>query len=146
MIVYANHADKPWDQKRGWLIDSAIEPHEDHVYHIIQIDEDRYSGCYSGSPFTAWLGIRPTDIDAGDGDCEEFWDKHRETALFGAGRTAQEAFRDLLQKAETASITIVEPDDPEWSNLKVVMVQTYKDGMKAMLFRSPEFQAWEAEG
>lgn len=86
------------DGATGWLY-TAHEAHEDALHTIIQIDADRYGGCYSCAAFTAWPGIRPTEIDAGDPDCDEFWRDHRD-ALHGAGNSAQEAFRDLQRKIE----------------------------------------------
>lgn len=143
MIVYANNTNVPYEQQRGWLIDEkSVEPHEDHVYHLIEIEDDRYSGTYSGHGFTAWPGIRPTDIDGGDTECMEFWDQWRDKALYGGGNTAQEAFRDLIQKMETLGINIIEHDDPEWSNLRVVMLHGCVTRTKAMLYDSDEFRTW----
>lgn len=76
--------------------DYDINP--DVVYWLVSIDDDRYGGCYSGHRFTAWPGLRPDDIDAGDGTCEDFWKKHGATALYGGGTTAKEALHDLLKK------------------------------------------------
>jgi len=142
MIVYADNTNRPYEQMRGWLFNDTIEPHEDHVYHIVQIEDDRYSGCYSGAGFTAWPGIRPDELDAGDTECMTFWDDWKDKALYGAGSTAQEAFRDLIQKMETLTINIIERDEPEWSNLLVVTLHSCIQRTVAMLYNSDEFRTW----
>lgn len=62
----------------------------------IEIDEDRYSGIYSGAAFTAWDGEQPSEIDAGDPTCEKFWETNKRVC--GKGPTAQSAAADLLTK------------------------------------------------
>lgn len=69
----------------------------DVAYRLIEIEDDRYSGCYSGGAFTAWPGVRPDHIDAGDLTCEEFWRTHA-NVLHGKGATPQAAFEDLVAK------------------------------------------------
>jgi len=64
----------------------------------ISVDDDRYSGVYSGALFTAWVGDVPEDVSGGDGLCEEFWDEN--TILCGKGDSAVLAVQDLLQKID----------------------------------------------
>jgi len=137
MIVYASNA-----QHRGWLMCDRVEPHEDRVYYVVEIDEDRYSGCYSLHGCTAWPGVRPNDIDDGDIECMNFWDQWRDKLLYGGGATPQQAFQDLIQKATTLGIPLVDHDDESWSNLKVVLLHAVCRPVKAMLYGSQDFKAW----
>jgi hypothetical protein len=66
---------------------------------LVVVDEDRYSGAYSHAGFTAWWGIPPNYIDAGDPTCAEFWSENPDV-LCGKGSTAQEAFSDLAKKID----------------------------------------------
>lgn len=91
------------------------EINEELKYRQVDIDNDRYSGAYSGASYTAWLGTRPNDIDAGDIDCEQFWRKHR-NEFHGRGSTPQAALEDLLSKnsergVDNEAIKVVWSDD-----------------------------------
>ena len=70
------------------------------------IIEDRYGGAYSGAEFLAFnmepYRIADLPVDAGDTDCERFWDnKDKDYPLdelkIGKGATPQEALADLLR-------------------------------------------------
>lgn len=110
-----------------------VDINPDGVFRQVDIDDDRYGGCYSGSAFTAWPGVRPHDIDAGDSTCEEFWNLHRD-ALHGEGSTPQSAFLDLTAKIDAANL---------WDSFAIKVVF---DGDSAMLTGSPEFAAWREMG
>lgn len=122
----------------GYLYDTKADINDDHVYRIIQVDEDRYSGAYSGCAYTAWPGIRPDDIDAGDMECHDFWAANSE-ALHGRGNSPQAAFRDLTEKIAVG---------PFWDwdvTLSVVMLEgSYGDKVGAFVFPSKEFDEWLA--
>lgn len=128
----------------GWSYDNA-EIHEDALYSIIQIDRDRYGGCYSGAAaFTAWPGVRPSDIDAGDIDCQRFWEKNG-NALHGAGNSEQEAFHDLQAK--------IEADYWETDQLRAVfiideigLISSGAVRKSVLLPGSPEFATWLEQG
>lgn len=123
----------------GWRHDDTVAGHEDAVWHIIQIDYDRYSGAYSGAPFTAWPGIRPSDLDDGDIECMTFWEQNANT-LHGKGYSAQEAFRNLVEKIESGGLWDVDV------TLKVVMLESCLEPCRAFLYDSEEFRQWIAEG
>lgn len=72
------------------------DPNHNHQLKPIFIDEDRYSGAYSGHCFTAWFGAVPDDIDAGDTGCQTFW--RNNDIVFGGGDTSDKAVADLLEK------------------------------------------------
>ena len=103
----------------------------DIIHRLIEIDDDRYGGCYSGAPYTAWPGVRPDDIDAGDGTCEDFWKEHA-NALHGRGATPQAAFRDLIEKI----------GDQWWAEGAVQFVSV---GGTPYLYDSDAFRAWLAQ-
>jgi len=72
---------------------------EKDIYPLVIIN-DRYSGTYSKGAYTAWnhyLEQIPKDIDDGDPECWNFWDKQRETKEWrvGVGATVKEAIKDL---------------------------------------------------
>ena len=104
-----------------------------HYRELVVVDDDRYSGAYSRAEYTAWWGIPPDDIDAGDPTCDEFWYKNPEV-LCGKGNTAQEAFRDLAAKID-AKGWLFEP--------KFIDILDDKYGTHLyMLYESPEFVKW----
>lgn len=72
------------------------DPDPVHVQNIIFIDEDRYTGAYSGHRYTAWVGNIPDDASGGDSTCAEFWDTNK--VIFGGGSTPDEAVADLFRK------------------------------------------------
>lgn len=118
------------------FVDAA--PNPDFFYRVAQIDDDRYSGAYSGSPFTAWPGAKPDAVDAGDGTCEEFWRDHGDT-LHGRGDSPQAALKDLLAKIDEAGC---------WDSdmLKLVMFEPIGGYESAYLVTgSPEFEKWMTE-
>lgn len=106
------------------------------VFHaLVQIDEDRYGGCYSGAAFTAWPGVAPLDIGCVDGDCEAFWGLHAD-ALHGKGSTPQQAFRDLLSRIKVSR----RPWDPE-DELKLVLVVGQEE-TTGFAYGSSDFYTW----
>ena len=126
------------DGSRGWLYNDRVSIHEDILYRIIDIDRDRYGGCYSGGTYTAWPGIRPSDLDAGDIDCEHFWRDHGKEALHGAGDTAQAALIDLLVQIESGNFWSTE-------NLAAVIVNDpygASEPVRAFSIDSPAFANW----
>ncbi|MEL6348461.1 MAG: hypothetical protein AAFV53_35470 [Myxococcota bacterium] len=66
--------------------------------HDIVVDDDRYSGIYSGARFTAWVGLPPEDIGDDDLTCRFFWEDQmaQRSATFGRGQTEAAAILDLL--------------------------------------------------
>ena len=104
---------------------------EELMQQLVVIDDDRYSGCYSGAAYTAWRGGKPDAIDAGDNECDEFWHKY-EDCMHGRGNTPQAAFLDLKAKFEATGYLFEEP------LLFVLVLET------GMLFHSDEFKKWLA--
>lgn len=72
------------------------DSHPHLTINAIIINEDRYSGSYSGHTYTAWLGLVPDDVDAGDSTCEDFWKNNK--VLFGGGATPDKAVVALIKK------------------------------------------------
>jgi hypothetical protein len=67
--------------------------------HPLTITSDRYGGCYSGGRYTAWNldpYMVPEDIDGGDIECAEFWNKNK--IIVGKGATVKKAVKDLVKK------------------------------------------------
>lgn len=119
-----------------------VESDDDIFNHLVQIEEDRYNGVYSGHPYTAWCGVRPEDISGGDPCCRQFWETWKDKAVYGAGSTPQQAFLDLIKKLEDLHFFIIDIDDPEVSFLKVVMLTSCVERPKAMLCDSDDFRKW----
>ena len=70
----------------------------------IKIYEDRYMGTYSGG---LWIAVANThdehsDVEefiyAGDTDCCNFWDAHKDVRFIGVGNTPNEALKALIDK------------------------------------------------
>jgi hypothetical protein len=95
---------------------------------FVWIDLDRYGGAYSGARFTAWAGVPPDALDAGDSLCQDFWEAFdaQSAVVCGRGNTAQTAFLDLKQRYPWA---------PIW---QVVFVPF----TGALLVNSPEYEDW----
>lgn len=102
---------------------------------LVMIDNDRYGGAYSGAAFTAWPGVRPSDIDAGDGTCEEFWrafdNKEFWQNICGRGDTPQAALKDLRKIWEAAG----------WEFDDVCRIVDVCGG-DVFIFNSHEFERW----
>lgn len=111
----------------------SYDPNLDIADVLIEIEEDRYRGSYSGATFTAWHGFRPDDIDAGDATCEEFWGQNR-GVTHGRGSTPQEAYRDLIEKCDFSSF--------ELEQICFVSVNLYHPGHIGFLRKSDVFKAW----
>lgn len=110
---------------------------EELMGQLVVIDDDRYSGAYSGAAYTAWRGGKPDDIDAGDVTCEEFWRKYG-TVMHGRGDTPQAAFLDLKTKFEATGYLFMEP-------LLFVLAPDLTYGSeRAFLAQSDEFKEWLA--
>jgi hypothetical protein len=112
----------------------TYEPNADIQNYLIEVDEDRYSGAYSGAGYTAWLGFRPDDIDAGDSTCEEFWENNR--VVHGRGDSPQAAYLDLVSKHD--------PEDLK--RYKIVSVNPSCQFPTFMLIGTTEFALWLVEG
>jgi hypothetical protein len=61
----------------------------------LSIESDRYSGAYSGSKFTAWVGDTPDAVYDEDIKCITFL--QHTNILYGKGSTPQEALYQLLE-------------------------------------------------
>jgi hypothetical protein len=105
-----------------------------HYRDLVVVEEDRYTGAYSGALFTAWWGIPPDDIDAGDMECGEFWRTHKDV-LCGMGNTPQAAFQDLAKKVDAAG-WLFEPRFADVPNGIKYGEHLY------FLCASPEFFTW----
>jgi hypothetical protein len=121
-----------------------LDPHEDSERSVIQIDRDRYRGHYSGHSYTAWIGVRPSMIDGPDPECDEFWEEWKDKLLFGGGETPQEAFKDLIKKADALDIYLVDDEPPYYG--PVLIITIYGDNNstkpKIILCNSDEYRKW----
>lgn len=89
---------------RYWELFPQYEKEIDKIYPLC-ILKDRYSGCYSGGEWTAWVsGIDyiPDDVFGDDVECSKCWDNLRSLRnagkmMFGVGDTVDEALKDLLR-------------------------------------------------
>lgn len=65
------------------------------------IIKDRYGGVYSGGSFLAFnlmpFAISELNVDAGDSDCEYFWENDAKDYVIGKGNTPEEALFDLIK-------------------------------------------------
>jgi len=69
---------------------------------------DRYHGSYSGGKWTAHTGDVPWQVDSGDIECGEFWsdvESRQHLWPIGIGGSPEEAYNDLVAKAEKAADT-----------------------------------------
>ncbi len=96
------------------LINSQnTEPDDVHVLpktpYPLCIVKDRYGGAYSGASFLAFnkdaSNVADLPINAGDLDCEIFWDNRDkeyplEDYVIGKGNTPDEALWDLVKQLE----------------------------------------------
>ena len=113
--------------------------------YLVEIDQDRYRGCYSGHSYTAWRGVRPEDIDGGDPDCQTFWEEEAPKLTYGGGETPQEAFRDLIEKLISQGCGIYEPDYHNTSTVLVVLIFHWGRPDEVIPVQSPVFTEWIGE-
>lgn len=74
----------------------------------LTIIPDRYNGAFSGGKWTAFNAYHyniPDEVDDGDMECCNFWDKQKRLEknnenyfIIGIGNTIEEAMNDLLKK------------------------------------------------
>ena len=69
------------------------------------IVEDRYGGAYSDANYLAFnmtpYSVSELAINAGDFDCEAFWENEAEDYIIGKGKTPTEALMNLRLKLIT---------------------------------------------
>lgn len=109
---------------------------------MIQIDDDRYTGAYSGHEYTAWWGTKPSALDDSDPECMLFWREWRDKLIYGGGDTPQEAFRDLIRKLSPYEYRLVNDKNPEICTLLLITLHWCLEPTTAIIYNSREYKAW----
>ena len=116
--------------------------HDDYKNYLVEIEQDRYQGKYSGHRYTAWRGIRPKYIDDVEDVCQAFWEELPEPLIFGGGSTPKEAFADLIRKLLGQGIGIYDPEFVLLSPLRVIVILSIFDESDIIPVNTDKFKHW----